>query len=150
MTENPAVVDRYLKIIIVSILMVFVMSLISNIYLIYKLQESYKSLLDCKASQKECQACPAQKACKSFDWVNKYVEVVSGDVQWEDCGEGGNICAFWENYQADVPLPTIKIIECEQQGTFVDQNGNFITGLSLGEHTIVGATIRPCDIDITQ
>ncbi len=146
MTETPAKESYIFKILTISILILFAVSVFSNIYLVLKLQESNKSLLECKSSQKDCPVCPEQKVCKSFDWLNNYVEIVKGDIQWQDCGEGTNTCAFWENYQADSPLPTVKILGCNQQGTALDKDGNFITGLDVGEHTIVGATIRPCSI----
>lgn len=150
MVETPAKESKYLKIVVIVVLSLLAISIFSNIYLIFKLQESYKNLEECKSSQKECPVCAEPKACKSFDWISKYVEVVKGDIQWTDCGEGSNICAFWENYQADAPLPTVKILGCSQQGTAIDKNGNFVTGLDIGEHIIIGATIRPCPTEITS
>lgn len=149
MIEAPAKGKNLFKIITISILGLFAISIFLNIYLVLKLQESNKNLLECKSSQRDCPVCPEQKVCKSFDWISKYVQVVRGDIQWTDCGEGSNICAFWENYQADVPLPTVKILACSQQGTALDKDGNFITGLDIGEHTIIGATIRPCQAEVT-
>ena len=87
--------------------------------------------------------CPEGMVCKDFKWVSDYVDVLEGEIKWSDCGEGQNKCALWEDYSGQNTLPRIRVKQCDQQGTRL-QDGKWTTGLPQGEHTLVGTTIRPC------
>lgn len=130
--------DNSIKIILIGFLLVFIASLGGNFYLILKLQE----VLNRPPTVVTVNS--AEETLPSFDWVNQYLEVKSGEpIAWKQCPDDESQCAFWENYQRDEPLPTVEIKECMQQGTRI-VDGQLVTGLPAGEHTIVGATIRPC------
>lgn len=88
--------------------------------------------------------CPKGLVCKDFRWVDDYIEVLAGEVEWIDCGEGVNRCARWEDYSGENPLPQVEIKGCTQQGTRLE-NGEWVTGLPEGIHTLVGTTLRPCE-----
>ena len=96
--------------------------------------------------------CPKGLVCKDFKWVDDYVGVISGDIEWTDCGEGVNKCARWEDYSGKNPLPQVEIKQCAQEGTRLE-DGKWVTGLPEGTHILVGTTIRPCedleDLDAT-
>ena len=85
-------------------------------------------------------------SCNEFQWTEKYVEVIEGDIPWVRCNEGSSRCAFWEDYQGNNPLPKVKIKGCFQEGTRLE-DGKVATGLPEGEYFIQGATIRPCTAD---
>ena len=85
-----------------------------------------------------------QPTKKDFSWTKDYIEVTKGSINWQDCNEGSNLCARWEDYSELNPLPTVVVKQCKQEGTTL-VDGKKVTGLPIGEHVLVGATIRPCD-----
>lgn len=99
---------------------------------------------------KECN-CPNQDnlTCKDFTWVSEYIEIVEGEIKWFDCNEGQNKCATWEDFSGLNPYPIVEIKGCTQEGTSM-VNGKKVTGLPVGRHVLVGATIRPCEGDTPQ
>lgn len=124
----------YLRYIIIAGLLIIILSMGFNFYLFYKTTKIQKEIVDIKSS--------ANKDPR-FEWVSKYIEIKEGEIPWQDCGEEKGQCAFWEDYSGQTPLPRVFIKECPQQGTHIE-NGNYVTGLPIGEQVIIGATIRPC------
>jgi hypothetical protein len=125
--------------IIILLVLIILTSFGVNVYLYYKyrvLRDSPPAIVDGK--------CPEGLICKDFQWVNQYIEVISGEINWIDCGEGENKCARWEDYSRQNPLPQVLIKKCPQEGTRIVDN-EWVTGLPEGTHTLIGITLRPCE-----
>lgn len=125
------------KTLIVLAWIIGILSIGLNIYFYIEYTKSQEKLSEIKDK------CPEGMECKDLRWVKDYVEVLSGDVQWRDCGEGQNKCAIWEDYNSQTP-PVMNIKQCYQQGTR-KSGGEWVTGLPTGLHVVLGATVRPCD-----
>ena len=84
--------------------------------------------------------CPKGMVCKDFRWVDQYIEVVAGEIEWIDCGEGVNKCARWEDYSGENPLPQVTIKGCTQEGTRLE---NGVWALPDGLRSQVPAEYSP-------